>query len=140
MVDGAGVLSMFCVMFRGRVSSAGLYDETLLVVVSDNGADPQYCGSNFPYRGKKGSLFEGGVLVPAFITGALVPEDLQVSRLLSFSTTRGRALAGWLAGRAPLRPILMCSLRRRQAGRQVSLWADPGVCGPWRFSACSCPR
>jgi arylsulfatase A-like enzyme len=55
-----------------------MYDNTLLVVLSDNGADPTYCGSNFPYRGKKGSLFEAGVLVPGFLAGGLIPEDLRV--------------------------------------------------------------
>lgn len=41
-------------------------DETLLCFVSDNGPSREGPGSAGPFRGKKGSLFEGGIRVPAF--------------------------------------------------------------------------
>lgn len=42
-------------------------DNTLVVFVSDNGAEPKYGGSNTPFRGGKASTFEGGLRVPLMI-------------------------------------------------------------------------
>jgi hypothetical protein len=53
-----------------------MWDDTILVVTSDNGAMPNVPGSivpsagvNFPYRGGKGTAFEGGVKGIGFVTG-----------------------------------------------------------------------
>lgn len=46
------------------LDAVGLRQCTLIVVTSDNGAY-SWVGSNGPYRGQKGSLFEGGHRVPA---------------------------------------------------------------------------
>ena len=50
-----------------RLHDKKMYRDSVLVVVSDNGANPEHGGSNWPLRGSKGYLFEGGVRVPAFI-------------------------------------------------------------------------
>ena len=42
----------------------GLRDNTLIFIISDNGAY-SWVGSNYPYRGQKGDLFEGGQRIPA---------------------------------------------------------------------------
>jgi len=51
-----------------KLAEEGLADNTLVVISSDNGA-PGYVGLqnlNAPFRGGKGSFFEGGIRVPMF--------------------------------------------------------------------------
>lgn len=57
----------------GRIAAAldrqGMRDNTLIVFSSDNGGPaPGRVTSNGPLRAQKGTLYEGGVRVPAFIT------------------------------------------------------------------------
>ena len=44
-----------------------LYDNTVIVFFSDNGGLIQYGANNWPLRGQKSTLFEGGTRTPAFI-------------------------------------------------------------------------
>eukprot|EP00116_Pleurobrachia_bachei_P003572 sb/3463834/ len=46
---------------------AGIWNNTLLIVASDNGAEISRFASSLPLRGWKETLFEGGVRVPAFL-------------------------------------------------------------------------
>ena len=55
-----------------------MWNTTLLVYTSDNGGpagelSSGHSGNNFPLRGGKTNLFEGGVRVVAFVTGGFVP-------------------------------------------------------------------
>ena len=52
-----------------------LYDDTLIVFTSDNGAPnaKQVRDRNWPLRGFKTQLWEGGTKVPAFLSGGVVP-------------------------------------------------------------------
>ncbi|XP_063694726.1 arylsulfatase B-like [Bolinopsis microptera] len=53
------------------LEAAGLADNTVIVFSSDNGADVEcvetVTASNFPYRGGKRSLYEGGLRSPSFV-------------------------------------------------------------------------
>merc|ERR1719384_2044584 len=58
-----------------------MWENTLLWVTTDNGGMTQYqtefpasASSNFPLRGGKATLFEGGVRGVSFVTGGLVPK------------------------------------------------------------------
>ncbi len=67
----------------------GMWDNTLLVLSSDNGG-PIYPGkslkmfggaSNLPLRGGKSSDWEGGIRVNAFVSGGLVPPEMRGKEL-----------------------------------------------------------
>ena len=72
----------------GALRAAGMWEDTLLLLTSDNGGD---CGlpdqrpsggpagqpgsaSNYPLLGRKCTAFEGGTRVAAFVAGGVVPE------------------------------------------------------------------
>jgi len=48
-----------------QIDAMGAADNTLLLFLSDNGADPN--GRNLPYRGAKSSVWEGGLRVPCAV-------------------------------------------------------------------------
>ncbi|KAJ8604154.1 hypothetical protein CTAYLR_008573 [Chrysophaeum taylorii] len=52
------------------------WSQTLMVVVSDNGGVLSHGSSNSPLRGEKGTYFEGGVRVPAVVSGGYVEAAL----------------------------------------------------------------
>jgi arylsulfatase A len=51
-----------------ELKAHGLYENTLFVFTSDNGARGDYGGSNGPLRGRKGNTYEGGMRVPCIMT------------------------------------------------------------------------
>ena len=64
----------------GRVTAAlraaGLYDDTLIAFVSDNGGPLEHA-TNAPLRGGKHTFFDGGLRVEAFLSGGAVPPALR---------------------------------------------------------------
>jgi arylsulfatase B len=55
------------------LKSTGMWDNTLLLWTTDNGAPVNVAGSNGGLRGGKGSNYEGGVRERAIFAGGLVP-------------------------------------------------------------------
>ncbi len=68
----------------GALKDNGLWDDTLLVLSSDNGAAYSY-GDTFPLRGFKNSSFEGGVRVPTFVSGGHLDQQRRGYLSPSFS-------------------------------------------------------
>ncbi|XP_006816516.2 arylsulfatase J-like [Saccoglossus kowalevskii] len=64
------------------LKDTGMWDDTLFVFLSDNGGDDVFAGSNYPYRGNKGSTFEGGMKVPAFFHGSMLQDPSTVNNEL----------------------------------------------------------
>ncbi|GAB6024763.1 Arylsulfatase [Chamberlinius hualienensis] len=50
----------------------GIYNDTIIILTSDNGGDFLGGGNNYPLRGAKGTLFEGGTRASAFIHSPLL--------------------------------------------------------------------
>lgn len=66
--------------FVDMLKVRGMWEETLLWITTDNGGMAQYqenfpasASSNYPLRGGKATLFEGGVRGVSFVTGGMVP-------------------------------------------------------------------
>jgi len=57
--------------------SGNMWDDTILIISSDNGGDVDYEASNFPLRGTKGTLFEGGVKAIGLVNGGWLNDDLR---------------------------------------------------------------
>mmetsp|Transcript_37411 Transcript_37411/g.60883 ORF Transcript_37411/g.60883 Transcript_37411/m.60883 type:complete len:463 (+) Transcript_37411:886-2274(+) len=54
-----------------------VWDNTLIVFVSDNGGSSREAsGNNYPFRGEKGTNFEGGLRVTALVAGGIIPQRL----------------------------------------------------------------
>ena len=48
----------------------GIWEDTLVILSADNGGNTDTGGSNFPLRGQKATMFEGGVRAASFASGA----------------------------------------------------------------------
>lgn len=55
-------------MFR-RLQAKGLADNTIIALTADNGGQNAVGGNNWPLRGNKATVFEGGVRGNGFIWG-----------------------------------------------------------------------
>ena len=76
------------------LKARNLWDNTLIVVSSDNGG-PVYPGggaNNYPLKGGKVSCWQGGVRVNAFVSGGFVPPTMRGKKLDGYV-----ALADWYA-------------------------------------------
>lgn len=60
----------------------GLYDNSVIIFTSDNGGQTQYGGNNYPLRGNKNTLWEGGHRVPAFVHSPLLEKSYINTKLI----------------------------------------------------------
>eukprot|EP01084_Bolivina_argentea_P289501 497156_1 len=63
--------------FIQTLKDNNMWDNTLFVLTSDNGAEISLGGCNYPLRGTKGSQFEGNQRVIALIGGGYIPEQYE---------------------------------------------------------------
>jgi len=76
----AAVLSVFdqsmgdIVDYMKSEESGYIWEDTLVIVSSDNGGSVTEGASNFPLRGGKKTLWEGGIRATAFVTGGWLPD------------------------------------------------------------------
>ena len=57
------------------MEDTGVLDNTVVLFSADNGGNPTYGGYNMPLRGRKGSVFEGGIRSAAFVWGQMIPKE-----------------------------------------------------------------
>jgi len=61
--------------------------KTVFVFLSDNGGIEEHGSSNMPFRGGKGTYYEGGLRVPAFIAGGFTESSLAAAGTAPFAAT-----------------------------------------------------
>ena len=67
------------VMVVEELNGTGLLDNTMLLFVSDNGGQVFQVGNNYPLRGKKNTLWEGGTKTVSFIYSKMLKKRTQLT-------------------------------------------------------------
>jgi len=56
-----------------------MIDNTIMVLVSDNGGEDTVTGNNYPFKGAKGQGWRGGISANGFIHSRLIPDSMKGS-------------------------------------------------------------
>ena len=108
------------------LDDAGLADNTLVIFMSDNGANKT--GDNSPFSGFKGNLFEGGIRVPCIVKWAGVLAEGAVSDQPCMTMDFSRSIVGAAgveppAGRAfDGMDILRAAATNRPVQKRMLFW------------------
>jgi arylsulfatase I/J len=62
------------------------WENTIFTFVSDNGGIESHGSSNMPFKGGKGTFYEGGIRVPAFMAGGYVEKNLAANSVSPYRT------------------------------------------------------
>ena len=57
-----------------KLKAQNQYDNTIFAFSSDNGGQTLFGANNFPFRGRKFSLWQGGIRSAGFIKGPGIPK------------------------------------------------------------------
>jgi arylsulfatase A-like enzyme len=57
------------------LEKTNMADNTLLLIVSDNGGEATMPGNCYPWRGQKGSYYRGGLMTTAIVHSKLLPKE-----------------------------------------------------------------
>ncbi|WAR14631.1 ARSB-like protein [Mya arenaria] len=107
----------------GRVVSAlekkGLYEDTMFFFTPDNGGWPAKGGNNWPLRGSKITIWEGGTRVPAFVSGSRLKKSHY-----SFNGLF-HAILEWMGSTNGKLSILVRRGRERSSYTTWMMWYQP---------------
>ena len=70
-----------------KLTECGLDENTVIGLTADNGGQNKVGGNNWPLRGNKATLFQGGVRGTGFLWGKMLINPGRLSRTLSESTS-----------------------------------------------------
>ena len=129
------ILANVTTVLRGK----GMWSNTLLIYTSDNGGPAGqlasgHSGNNFPLRGGKTNLFEGGVRVAAFISGGILPAAVRGTTATGYihACDWYRTLIGLAGGDASDAPPPAAS-GREASEREASGLPPPDSLDMWPY-------